>query len=328
MKRASWACIAVLALAQAAAFAQPGAYPGKRFEMVAAGNPGGGIDAAARAVEAALRETRLVDQVIVIKNMSGAAGDLAKTYINQKKGDPYFLYIESNRIYVNKIVGTTPYGIEDVTPLGRLATEYLVWAVRADSPYKSAREILDKIKADPASIVFGIGSAPSNDQMNILRPAMAAGADVRKIRIVTFKSGGNLMIQLLGAHVPVISTSLSEAIEQLKAGQVRLLAVSAPQPLGGELAGVPTWRSLGIDVAILHWRGVFAPPGIPAEAVRFWDQALGRMVKTEAWKNILDRSGWYDAYADSATFLKDMQQERAVYTQLLTELGMAKDARK
>lgn len=299
-------------------------YPSKTVEMVVAGSAGGGLDLVGRALEGTLRETRLFGEAIAIKNMGGAGGNLAKTYVNQRKGDPYFIYVDSNRIYLNRIVGTTGLGYDDVTPLARLITEYLVWVVRADSPYKSAKEILDRLKADPSSVVFGVGTIPGNDQMNILRPAMAYGIDPKKIQIVSFKSGGDLMIQLLGGHVAVISTGLSEAVEQVKGGKVRLLTVSAPTALAGEFANVPAWRSMGIEVSILHWRGLFAPPGIPAEAVRYWDRTLGQLVKTEAWKKALEKFGWFDAYADSAQFRKDLAQESKLYAQLLAEIGMAK----
>lgn len=298
-------------------------YPDRTVEMVAAGNPGGGLDLVARALEISLREERLFSAGFAIRNMGGAGGNLAKTYINQKKGDPHFVYLESNRIYVNRIVGTTPLGLGDVTPLARLVTEYLVWAVRADSPIRTAREVLDRLKADPSSITFGVGTTPSNDQMNILRPAMAYGIDPKAVRIVSFKSGGDLTIQLLGGHVPVISTGLSELIEQAKAGQVRLISISAPTAVAGEFSKVPTWRSMGVDLAILHWRGLFAPPGVPAEAVKYWDLTLSRLVKTESWKKVLDRYQWFDAYADSATFRRDLEQESKVYAEILSQLGMA-----
>src|SRR5690606_32016221 len=293
-------------------------------ELVPAGNPGGGLDLVARALESALREEKLYTQQFVIKNMGGAGGNLAKTYINQKKGDPHYLYIESNRIYTNRIVGTTPLTYTDVTPIARLITEYLVMAVLADSPYKSAKDVLSKVKADPGSVTFGVGTVPSNDQMNILRAAMAQGVDPKLIKIVSFKAGGDLMIQLLGGHVPVISTGLSEAMEQARAGKVRLIAISAPKPLTGDFANVPTWRSMGIDLEILHWRGLFAPPGIPAEAVKYWDRTLAKLVKTDTWKQALEKHQWFDAYADSAEFAKELAQENAAYEQILTQLGMAK----
>jgi putative tricarboxylic transport membrane protein len=328
MKPARLLVLAAACLACASIPVHAAEYPSRQVEVVAAGNPGGGLDLVARALEISLREEKLFSQTFVIKNMGGAGGNLAKTYIHQKKGDPNYLYIESNRIFTNRIVGTTPLTYTDVTPIARLVTEYLVWAVLPDSPYKNAKDVLTKLKGDPAAVTFGVGTVPSNDQMNILRAAMLQGIDPKLVKIVSFKAGGDLMIQLLGGHVPVISTGLSEAIEQTKAGKVRLIAISAPKPLSGDFANVPTWRSMGIDLAILHWRGLFAPPGIPDEAVRYWNQTLSKMVKTDSWKKILDRYQWFDAYAGSDEFRKDLAEENKVYEQILAQLGMAKAPKK
>ena len=314
--RVTLALVFLTSIAAATAQAQNWPNWNKRFEIVASGNPGGGIDLMARAVEGTLREQKLVGYPMIIKNMSGAAGDVAKAYINGHKGDPSYLYIESNRIYLNKIVGTTQIGFEDVTPLARLATEYLVWVVRADSPFKTAKEVLDKLKADPTSVVFGLGATPSNDQMHILRPAMSYGIDPKKMRIASFKSGGNLMIQLLGGHVQIISTSVSEAIEQIRAGQVRFLAISSRERVS-DFPTVPTWRSQGMDISILHWRGLFAAPGLAPDVVKFWDDTLGKMVKTDGWKQMLQKFEWYDAYADSATFRKELEQERDINASII-----------
>lgn len=324
-------CFAVVlagALAASPMVSNAAGYPERSIEMIAAGNAGGGLDLTARAMEVALREAKLFPESFVIKNVGGAGGNLARSQVHQKKGDGHMLYVESNRIYVNRIVGTTQLTHNDVTPIGRLITEYVAWVVRADSPYKSPKDVLDLLKQNPEAVTFGVGTVPSNDQMNILRPVMAYGIDPKKIKVVSFKSGGDLMIQLLGGHIPVISTGLSEAIEQVKAGKARVIAVSAPNPLPGDLAKVPTWRSLGIDVSILHWRGVFAPPGIPREVVAYWDKALGQMAKSDAWKKQLEKHGWFDAYADSATFKKDLDAEEKVYTEILSDLGMAKGLKK
>lgn len=324
----SWIALAACALALSPFAAAAAGFPEKPVEMVVAGNAGGGLDLTGRAIEAAMREAKLFPESFVIKNVGGAGGNVARSQVHLKKGDSHVLYVESNRIYVNRIVGTTPLTHRDVTPVARLITEYIAWVVRADSPFKSPKDIFAKLKQDPDSVVFGVGTVPSNDQMNILRPIMASGIDPKKIKVVSFKSGGDLMVQLLGGHIPVISTGLSEAIEQVKAGKARVIAVSAPNPLPGELAKVPTWRSMGIDVAILHWRGVFAPPGIPASTVAYWDKAFGRMVKTDAWKQQLEKHGWFDAYADSATFTRDLNAEEKIYSDILTDLGMAKGLKK
>ena len=315
-------------LSGAIGIAQAAAFPDRNVLMVVAGNPGGGLDLFGRALERTMLETRLLPTGFVLKHMGGAGGNLAKTYVHQRGGDSYTLYIESNRIYVNKLVGTTQLDHHDLTPIARMITEYLVWVVRADSPFKSAKDVLDKLKANPGSVVFGVGTVPSNDQMNILRPALAYGVDPKQIKIVPFKSGGDLMIQLLGGHVPVISTGLSEAIEQVKAGRARVVSVSSPQPLEGELARVPTWRSMGINVEILHWRGLFAPPGVAVSTVKYWDQTLAKTVQTDSWKQALDKFGWYNAYANSAQFRKDLDRETKIYAEILTKLGMAKGVAK
>jgi putative tricarboxylic transport membrane protein len=313
---------AVLALLTSTVLAAD--FPSRRIEVVAAGAAGGGLDALSRVLDRAIHEARLLDQPMVINNIQGAAGDAAKSYVSQKKGDAHVLYVESNRIFQNKILGTTQLGLEDFTPIARVMTEYNVWAVRADAPYRSAKDIIDLIRKDPLALPFGVGGLPGNDYFNIVRPAMIYGADYRKLRIASFASGGKLMIQLLGGHVPVISTTLSEAAEQVKAGKVRLLATAAPTPQGGDLKGVPTWRSMGIDVQILHWRGIFAPHGVSREVPVFWDDRLGKLVKTDIWKKALDQQGWYDAYVDSATFRKELEVEREVTAKLLRELGFAK----
>lgn len=299
-----------------------GAYPARRIEVVAAGNAGGGLDAAARALDNALHEAKLISHPMIINNMGGAAGDAAKAYVHQKKGDTHVLYVESNRMFQNKIVGTTQLDFDNFVPLARLITEYLVWAVRADSPQRSARDILDQVKGDPTSVTFGVGSMPSNDYFNVLRPAMQHGVDYKKLRVAAFR--GNLNIQLLGSHVQVISTTASEALEHAKAGKMRLIATSAPSPQGGELKGVPHWRGMGIDMHILHWRGLFAPPEMPRDVVAFWDDRLGKLMKTEAWKRILAQYGWADAFADSAQFTRELVAEREVTAKLLRDLGFAK----
>jgi putative tricarboxylic transport membrane protein len=312
-----------LAIMCASAAAQPGRYPSKRIDFIVAGGAGGGLDLVGRAFEQALRETRTVEQPIVIVNMGAGAGNAAKTQIIQHRGDPYYLYLDTNRVYLNKLLGTTAQGHDAVTPVARLMTEYLVWAVRTDSPFKTAKDVLDKLKTDPASVTFAISSIPSNDQINIIAPALAAGVDARKIRIAAFSSA--LTTQLLGGHVAALSTPLSEVASLVKAGHVRLLSVSAAEQQGGDLVNVPTWRSMGIDVTVLHWRGLFAPPEMPPDALKFWEDNLPRLVKTDAWKKALEKHGWYDAYADNATFRKDMEREIAVYTRILGELGMLKE---
>lgn len=299
-------------------------YPNDSIELVAAGSAGGGLDLMARSINKGVKDAGLQDQPFVIKNMGGGGGNPARAYMAEQEGDPYYLLTESNRVYMNNIVGTTELGLDDVTPIARMATEYQAWIVRANSEYTKATQILDKLKEDPNSVQFGVGTVPSDDQLNIIRPAKQYGIDPSKVEIVVFDSGGNLMTQLLGGHIDVISTGISEALGQVRAGKARILAVSSPEPLPGELSDAPTWKSMGIDVEILHWRGVFGPPNMPEEAVAYWDKKFGALVKSKAWQAILEKNKWFDSYLDSAAFKKSLQEERDETAELLQDVGLAK----
>ena len=125
-----WFTLTLAGLWLVAAVSPAADYPNKAVEFVVAGNPGGGLDLVARELDSALHEAKLFREAFAIKNMGGAGGNLAKNYVHQRKGDPYVLYLESNRIFVNRIVGTTNLTYTDVTPVARVMTEYLVWAVR------------------------------------------------------------------------------------------------------------------------------------------------------------------------------------------------------
>jgi putative tricarboxylic transport membrane protein len=149
--------------------------------------------------------------------------------------------------------------------------------------------------------------------------------DPKRLRIAAFSSALNA--QLLGGHVGALSTPLSEIAPLVRSGEVRLLSVSSPERLAGEFASVPTWRSMGIDVTVLHWRGLFAPPGMPPAALKFWEDAVARLTRSAPWKKVLEKYGWYDAYAPSAVFRAEMEQEIARYTRVMKELGLLKDAR-
>src|SRR3954469_24447796 len=101
-------------------------YPSKRIEFVVAGGAGGGLDLVGRELEQAMRERKVTEQPIVIVNMGAGGGNAAKTYVQRHKGDPYVLYLDTNRIYLNKLAGTIAVGQDAVTAIGRVMTEYLV----------------------------------------------------------------------------------------------------------------------------------------------------------------------------------------------------------
>jgi len=314
-----------LALAGAAGAAPSGWQPTSSVELVPAGDPGGGLDIHARIIAEVFRKEKIPPQRFIITNMGGAGGNTARAYLNQKRGDPHVLVVESNRAYLAELLGTTKLRLNrDFLPVSRLTADYIVWAVRKDSRFKTGKEVLDAVKQNPASVSFGVGTVPSNDQFHIIRAVRSVGVAPTQVRITAFRAGGDLMAQLLGGHVQVISTGLSEAIAQHEAGEVRILAVTAPRRLSGNLAGIPTWRDQGLDLVIEHWRGIFAPPDIPKEALAFWSDAFNRMRQAEYWEGLLRRYNLFDAYQPAEQFARALEQEREQALALLKDLGIVK----
>lgn len=302
-------------------------YPTKPFQMVPAGDPGGGTDAHARTVAQTMTVEKLTNQPFTILNKGGGGGNVCTSYMVTQKGSGYSLAINTNRVLINPIMGTTEYTLKDMTPVARLTTEYSVWAVRADSKYKSALDVLADLKKNPTSVVFGMGNVPSDDQFNILLPAKQSGIDYRKVKHVSFNSGGDAMAQLLGGHIPILSASMSELVAQVDAGKIRCLVVSSASKLD-RLPGVPTWKDMRIDVVIPHWRGIFGPPDMPKVAYEYWNKKLAEMVKTKAWKGVLDKYELYDAFLPGDEFLKSLEKDNATYVELLENLGMTKKVKK
>jgi putative tricarboxylic transport membrane protein len=298
--------------------AREAGYPSRPIEFVVAGGPGGGLDITARMIDAVGRQEGL-GAVFVINNRDGGGGNVARAYLGAKEGDDHVLLCESNRVWLSALMGTTSDSIEDTTPLARLTSDPLVWVVRTDSRFRTAGDVLDAVKRDPSSTTFGVGTIPSDDQFNILRPTGAAGVDVSKLKIVAFRSGGDLVTNLLGGHVDVVSASFSEAAAQVEAGRARMLVAASAERIPGKLGSdVPTWRELGIDVTITHWRGVFGPPGMSGEAVRYWDDYFSTLVKSEAWKAALVRIGQEDAYLGADAFAKSLVAERDLNAPFVT----------
>jgi putative tricarboxylic transport membrane protein len=287
-----------------------GRYPARPIEFIVAGGPGGGLDITARTVDDVGRREQL-GATFLIANRDGGGGNVARAYLKSKKGDDHVLLCESNRVWLSELMGTTSEGIESTTPLARLTNDALLWVVRADSKFQNAQSVIDAVKRDPDSVAFGVGTIPSDDQFNILRPLRASGVDISTLKMAAFRSGGDLMTNLLGGHVDVVSASFSEAEGQAAAGRVRMLATASAVRMAGPIgSNVPTWRELGLDVTVTHWRGVFGPPGMSPEAVRYWDDYFSKLVKTDAWKAALARIGQEDAYLGSEAFKTALVEER------------------
>jgi putative tricarboxylic transport membrane protein len=205
-----------------------------------------------------------------------------------------------------------------------LFDDYIVATVKPDSPIKTARELMERIKKDPSSVTVGIPSITGGGGLAILLAAKTAGVDPRQVKTVVFKSGGDSVSALLGGHVDVMMSTTAAPVAQLKAGNVRILAAASPQRMEGVLANVPTLREQGINVVFSNWRGIVGPPGLAPAQVAWWEGVFAKLVQLDEFKRDLERNLWVSNFQNSAGMARFLKAEHEELQGLLADLGMAK----
>jgi putative tricarboxylic transport membrane protein len=319
--------VALLAasLAQAGGVARAQEWkPDRPVEMVVGAGAGGGNDNTARTIQKLLHDNQFVPVPVNVVNKPGAGGAIAITYMQQNAGKFNIIGVSSNTLLTNHITKKNAPNPRDVTPLAILINEYISFNVKADSPIKDGKELVAKLKADPASVVLGISSALGNiNHIAFAAVAREAGIDPRKVKTVVFNSSSASITALLGGHIDLVVGPVSIAGKRVEAGQIRALGVTAPTRRGGAMAAVPTWKELGLDAVVDNWRGIVGPKDMPREQVAYWDQVFRRMFELEDWKKDLEKNYWDNAALVSGASAKYLDATYKELRRTLTELDLA-----
>ncbi|MBX3664485.1 MAG: tripartite tricarboxylate transporter substrate binding protein [Burkholderiales bacterium] len=305
--------------------AQPGWKPEHNVEFMTGTAAGGALDRNARLIQNVIQQRGWMNVPFTVINKSGGGGAVSWAYMNLRPGDGHYLSLASILLMTNKITGANPITYTDLTPIVHLMSEYQAMAVRADSPFKTGKELIDRLRTDPASVTFGLGTPRGgSSHISISIVAKAAGIDARKLRFAVFKSGGEAAVALLGGHVDVVASSANNYVRHVESGRLRILGVAAPQRLGDGFANAPTWREQGVDAVFENWRGIYGPRGLSPEQVAYWEDIFAKVVETDEWKQELRRNlsvPTFMRHKEMSAFLKTNYQQ---FHEILSELGYAK----
>lgn len=313
-----------LAAAATAAMAQTAWKPEKNIEIVVGVTPGGSMDRTARDVQLFLQKG-LVGRSITVNNKPGGGHSIALNYLNQQRSDPHYLQVIHFLLFTNYLTGRSPLNHSSVTPVALLFNENFGFAVRADSPIKTAADMAQRLKKDPGALSFSVSTGLGTvNHILAARVGQAAGADPKKMKYVVFNSASEGVTAVAGGHVDVTVTTLFSIQSLVEKGLLRFIAVATPKRMPGVLAQVPTLREQGIDVEMASWRSVVAPAGITPVQLVYWDEQFSKMVKSEEWRANLDKNFLTDHYLQSAEVRKFFDSEFPKYKTILTELGMTK----
>ena len=296
------------------------AWASTNVKMMIPANPGGGWDTTGRTLGKALQESGAADTV-TYDNKGGAAGALGLAqFVNGSKGDGNALMVMGAVMLGGLITGKPPVSLSQATPVARLSSEYNVFVLPANSPFKSMKEVIEQLKKDPGSVKWGGGSRGSTEHIAAAMIAREAGVDPSKINYVAFRGGGEATAAILGGNVTVGGSGYSEFSEYIAAGKMRALAVTSETRLKG--VDVPTLKEQGVNVVLGNWRGVYGAPGITAPQRVALTEMVLKAVKSKTWLDASAKNNWTPAVLTGAAFDKFVDDDFASLRATMVKSGM------
>ncbi len=310
-----------------AALAAAGALPlsaqaAAAIKMMLPANPGGGWDTTGRALGKALQDAGVASSV-TYDNKGGAAGAIGLAqFVNGSKGDPNAMMVMGAVMLGGIITGKPPVNLSQATPLARLTSEYNVFVLPANSPFKNMAEVVAQLKKDPGSVKWGGGSRGSTEHIAAAMIAREVGVDPSKINYVAFRGGGEAISAILGGNVTVGGSGFSEFAEYIATGKMKPIGVTSAQRLKGAASSIPTLKEQGVNVEIGNWRGVYGAPGISKVQREELVAQIEKATKSKAWAEALQKNDWTPAWLGGDAFGKFVDDEFASLRATMAKSGM------
>lgn len=287
--------------------------------LLAPAAPGGGWDGFARTTQQTLRGDGTVANVQVV-NVPGAAGTIGLAQFVQMQGRNDILMATGGVMVGGISVSKPKESFDDVTLIARVADDYTALVVPASSDITTLEEFIEAWQADPTGTSFAGGSLGSIDHLVTGLLAREAGIDPSDANYIAYSGGGEALSAMLSGTTTAGISGYNEVAGQIEAGQLRLLAISAPEAVDGIEA--PTFRDAGYDVAMTNWRGYVAPPGITDDERQELLEILTEMRESPTWRDALERNAWTDSWLTGAEFDQFVRDEQKTADAIVKELGL------
>jgi putative tricarboxylic transport membrane protein len=307
------------ALAAAGALPQM-AHASANLKMMIPANPGGGWDTTGRALGKALQEAGVAASV-QYENKGGAAGAIGLAqFFNASKGDGNAIMVMGAVMLGGIITGKPPVSVTQVTPVARLTSEYNVFVLPANSPFKTMADVIAQLKKDPGSVKWAGGSRGSTEHIAAAMIARDVGVDPSKINYVAFRGGGEATAAIIGGNVTIGGSGYSEFQPHIEAGKMKAIAVTSDTRLKG--IAVPTLKEQGINVAIGNWRGVYGAANITDAQRKALVDMIVKATRTKAWAEALEKNNWTPALLTGKEFEEFVDRDFASLRATMVKSGM------
>ena len=297
--------------------------PNKPVEFVVPAGAGGGADQMARFISPLVQKYNFSPKPWIVINKSGGAGAEGFMYVKGKKGDPFTVIITLSNLFTTPLATGVPFSWKDLTPVARLALDYFILWVNAETPYKTAKEYLAAVKKEPGKFLMGGTGTAQEDQIITIMFEQNFGV---KFTYVPFKGGGDVAVELVGKHVNSTVNNPAEAVSHWKAGRLRPLAT-----IDHKRIALPEWDKIpsmkedtGVDMSYLMLRGIFAAPGITKEQQDFYVDVLKKVTETPEWKKYIADNGLMASFLSGPDYAKWVGEQEVLHKELMTKGGLIK----
>ena len=261
------------------------AYPNRPVTLVVGFGAGGATDLGARLL--ATHGQRHLGQPIVVENRVGGSGVVGTDFVRRARPDGYTMLMSRGApatISPALEPRTTPYRWDDFTIIGLSDVNALCVCVKADSPHRTAADLIAAIRARPGQLNYSSSGPLSLIGLASKMFLWAAGLPVDAAVEIPFRSGAETLTAVISGQVDFASFNMSEAAPGLSAGTMRAIMVTVPDPFPG-VRGVQTAREAGLPVLenLVGWNALVGPPGLPDEVVATWTRVLAALKDDAEW---------------------------------------------
>ncbi|WOS37560.1 hypothetical protein RP300_01112 [Oligella urethralis] len=286
-------------------------------------NPGGGWDGTGRQAMAAMNKAGIYTGTVNYTNRGGAGGTIGLAeFKNKVNGKPDELAVFGAITVGSITMNNSPIKLEDFKPMARLTAEFLVLAVRPDSPYQNLEQFAAALKANPGSVPVGGGSAGGIDHVALALLAKASGADAGKINYIPQAGGTETITGIVNGTLAAGISGISEFQQFADMGRVRILGITSAERMEG--LDVPTFKEQGFDIELANWRGFLGAPNMPEENYRQWISRFEQLNNSEAWKETMKTQGWDQFFLAGDEFGEFIKAEQERINGVLKDTGLIK----
>jgi putative tricarboxylic transport membrane protein len=301
--------------------------PTKPVEFVVPAGTGGGADQMARLIQGVVIKDKLMKEPLIVVNKSGGAGAEGFLDVKGAKGDPHKIIVTLSNLFTTPLATGVPFNWRDMTPVSMMALDQFVLWVNAETPYKTAKEYLDAVKAGgPMKMKMGGTGSKQEDQILTVGLEKATGT---KFIYIPFKGGGEVAVQLVGKHIDSTVNNPIEAVAQWRAGQLRPLCVFDSKRLTYTAkvtdkqgwSEIPTCKEAGVPAEYTMLRGVFMSPGVTKEQTDFYVNMLKKVRETPEWKDYMEKGAFNQTAMSGDEFSGWLGKAEQQHRELMKEAG-------